>query len=100
MQHKKAPNTKIVELLIALRAIYGLGNRDIANRLRMDEGYISKVLNGHKDGSPAMQAALEMLLELTKIQKEQEETDLQKKLSDGTLTVDEKVKLLKQRKKL
>jgi len=99
-QHKTALNTKILELLMVLKDDYGMSFRDVADKLKVTEGTISKVKNQHQAGSEQMLAALEMLLELTKIKREQEDAELQKKLADGTLTVAEKVKLLKKKGKL
>lgn len=99
-QQESSPKTKILAVLMLLRNTYGMTGREIAGMLGVNENYLSRVFNGKELGSNQLAAALEMLLELTKIRREQEEAELQKKLSDGTLTVADKVKLLKRKGKL
>jgi transcriptional regulator with XRE-family HTH domain len=99
-QQELAPKAKILASLMLLRNTYGLTGRQIAGLLGVNENYLSRVFNGKEAGSNQLASALDMLLELTKIRQEQEEAELQKKLSDGTLTVKEKVKLLRTKGKL
>jgi hypothetical protein len=69
MQNKKSHLKTIEASLILLKEKYGMSGREIAERLGMNENYISGVYNGKRPGSAQLQRALEMLLRLEQLTK-------------------------------
>lgn len=74
-QQENVTKAKLIANLISLKQTYGFKSYQLAKRLEIGESYLSSVVNGSKEASEQLSAAVEILLELEQLKKTLEEKD-------------------------
>ena len=78
-QQKNDLKLNISAALMSLKECFNLSSRQIAQRLAVNENYLSRVYNGRGNGSPQLLAGLNLLVELETFKKENEKISAAKR---------------------
>jgi hypothetical protein len=79
---KNKVSDSIKEILMVLRTNFGMTTRVISRVLGVHENYLSKVLNGKKDGSGQLYCGLKLLLELETLKRNERPKSVEEQLAD------------------